>query len=373
MKRILLYTDTPQIGGAELQMLLLAKFLDKENFTPILACSSNKDLDQWCEKFTNEDIKVIRLKVSHKHDPRHLLKLKKIIKEEEVDIIHSHVWNPASCRYSFMAAHSTKTPIVITEHDPFKLSKIKALFKKASLKKVAKIITVSKENKKTILELYPEYKGITEVIHNGIDTTWWQSQSLRFNKEDKEKVKEKIFHAKKDTLIITTIAELHKRKGLSYLIESIKTVSEKYPNIKLVIIGDGKEKENLKKLIKKLDLSRNVTMTGKQKHIPKLLKSSDIFVLSSIREAFGFVNLEAMICELPVVASKVGGIPEIIDENCGILVESKKPQEIAKALLILIEHSEIRKRLGKNGNKRVLEEFTARKVATAYEKVYMQI
>ena len=80
-----------------------------------------------------------------------------------------------------------------------------------------------------------------------------------------------------------------------------------------------------------------------------------------------------MICELPVVASKVGGIPEIIDENCGILVESKKPQEIAKALLILIEHSEIRKRLGKNGNKRVLEEFTARKVATAYEKVYMQI
>ncbi|MBI2634526.1 hypothetical protein HYW82_02570, partial [Candidatus Peregrinibacteria bacterium] len=71
MTKILFYTDTPQIGGAELQIFLLAKFLDKKKFTPILVCSNFPQLDKWCENFQKEEIKVIRLNVSHKHDPRH--------------------------------------------------------------------------------------------------------------------------------------------------------------------------------------------------------------------------------------------------------------------------------------------------------------
>jgi glycosyltransferase involved in cell wall biosynthesis len=373
MKNLLFYTDTAQIGGAELQMFLLSKFLNKEEFKVILACSNHRKLDEWCEKFKNEATEVIRLKVAHKHDPRHLGQIKKIIREKSIDLIHSHVWNPASCRYSFMAASSTKTPIIITEHDPFKLSKIKDFFKKSALKKVQKIITVSEENKRTILELYPDYKNKISVIHNGIDTTWWQSQLLRFTKEDKEKIKTKIFHANKDTFIITTVAELHERKGLQYLIKAIKPVSEKYPNIKLVIIGDGKERQNLRKLIKKLKLSKNVTLAGRQKQIPKLLKSSNIFALPSLREAFGFVNLEAMICELPVVASHVGGIPEIVDKHSGILIKPANPEEISKAITLLIEHQEIREKMGESGKARVLQNFTAGKMAKRYQEIYEDI
>jgi N-acetyl-alpha-D-glucosaminyl L-malate synthase BshA len=371
VKNILLYTDTPQVGGAELQMFLLAKFLDKKKFTPILACSSYTSLDRWCENFIKEGIKVLRLNVKHKHDPKHFFELRRIIKEEKIDLLHAHVWNPASCRYAFSAASSRKIPIVTTEHDPFKLSLIKNIFKKNSLKKTKTVVTVSAANQKVLKELYPEFKGKFVVIPNGIDTTWWHSQFLRFTDLDRKKIKEELFLANENSLIIISVAELHERKGLKYLIEAIPEVSAKFPNIKLVIVGEGPERNELEKLVKKLGIENHVTLTGRQKEIPKLLKCADIFVLPSRREAFGLVILEAMITGLPVIASATGGIPEIItDKKTGILVEPKNSAEISAALIDLIAHPEKRQKLSAAGEKLVHEKFEAKKMAEEYEKIY---
>lgn len=374
MKKILFYTDTPQIGGAELQMYLLAKFLNKEHFEPIIVCSNFRQLDKWCAKFEKEEIKVIRLDVKHKHDPRHYFKLKKIIKEENIDILHAHVWNPASCRYGFLAANSRKTPIITTEHDPFPLSYFKNIFKKAALKKTKKIITVSKNNKKILGYLYPEQRSKISVIENGIDIDWWHSQSLRFTNEEEKTIKEELFWAKADTFIISTIAELHERKGIEYLIGAIPSIIEKYPNTKLVLTGDGPNKDNLEKLMKKLNLEQHITFLGKQKDIAKILRSSDLFVLPSKREAFGLVNAEAMISKLAVVATKVGGIPEIVkDGETGILVESENSIALSKAIVELIESPEKREKMGEAGQKRILEHFGAQQMAERYEKEYLEI
>ena len=374
MKNILFYTDTPQIGGAELQIYLLAKFLNKEKFKPILVCSNFRQLDGWCTKFEKEEIEVIRLNVKNKHDFKHLSKLKKIIKEKEIDLLHIHVWNPASCRFAFLAGSQTKTPIITTEHDPFKLNIIKNLFKKYTLNKISKIVTISENNKKLLTKLYPKHKNKIAMIHNGIDTTWWKSQLIRFTDKDRKKIKEEIFYAKENTLIITCIAELHERKGQKFLIEAIPEITKEYPNLKFVFIGEGKNRENLEKLVKKLKAERNVTFTGRQDAIPKLLKSSDIFVLPSKREAFGLVNLEAMLIPLPIVASKVGGIPEIIkDGKTGSLVQAEKPQELTKALKRLISSPEKRKKMALEGHKRILEKFDAKVMAKSYEKIYKEI
>lgn len=368
MKKILLYTDTPQIGGAEIQMLLLAKSLDKSKFTPILACGKNKTLDNWCDKWKKEDLQVIRLNFKHKHNFRQYFQLKKIIKKEKIDLLHAHVWNPASCRYALMLK---KIPIITTEHDPFKLNFIKDFFKKRTLKNIKKIVTVSKNNKKILETLYPDHKKKMMVIHNGIDTDWWKSQLLRLAEEDWTGIKKHLFHAKKDTLIITSIGELHERKGHKYLIEAMLEITQEFPNVKLVLIGEGKEKENLEKLIKKLDLKRNVVLAGRQKDIPKLLKSSDIFCLPSKREAFGLVNAEAMMAELPVVASEAGGIPEIVKtDETGIIVPPKNSKEIAKAIIKLIKNPETRKKMGHAGKERVLKKFDTKLMAKEYENLY---
>jgi len=371
MKKILLYTDTPQVGGAELQTFLLAKFLDKEKFTPILTCSNFSTLDKWCENFEKEDIKVIRLNVRHKHDPRHYKLLKKIIKEEEINVLHAQVWNPASCRFAYSAATSMKIPLITTEHDPFKLSFIKDIFKKRFLKKVSKIITVSKQNAELLKKLYPKQAYKIQVIHNGIDTTWWKSQLLRFTEEDYREIKENEFHAHRNTLIMVCVAELHERKGQKYLIKALKELVEEFPNLKLVLIGDGKDRENLEKLVQQLRLEDHVRFLGKRKDIAPLLKASDIFVLPSKREAFGLVNLEAMMIPLPIVATKVGGIPEVVEngEN-GILVVPEDEKNMARALKSLIISKKKREKMAENGQKLVLEKFSAKEMAKKYEKIY---
>ncbi len=374
MKKILLYSDTPIAGGAEIQMFLLAKFLDKNKFQPILACSNFPQLNRWCENFEKEGIKVIRLKVKHKHDPRHYFQLRKIIKEEKIDILHLHVWNPASCRYGFLAGKSRKIPIIITEHDPFEISKFKTWFKSYTLESVKKIIAISDSSKNDLEKLYPAFKKKIEVIHNGIDTVWWHSQNLRFTEDDLEDIKENLFEAKKDTLIITSIAALHERKGLKYLIQAISNLVKEFPNIKLVIVGQGPQEKELKELIKELKIENHIKLLGQQKETPKILKSTDIFVLPSKREAFGLVNLEAMITGMPIVASKVGGIQEVVkDGETGILIEPKISDVLARALKLLIESPEKRVSMAAAGQKRVQEFFTAGKMAKEYEKEYEEI
>ncbi|MDP2642847.1 MAG: glycosyltransferase family 4 protein [Candidatus Peregrinibacteria bacterium] len=374
MKRILLYTDTPLAGGAEIQMFLLAKFLDKKKFTPILALSSNESLDKLRENFDKEGIKVIRINAKSKHNPIHYLSLKRIIAEEKIDILHLNLWNPASCRYGFLAGKSAKIPMIVTEHDPFELTGFKNAFKKYGLKAVSKIVTVSLENQKLLKKLFPEHKEKIEVIQNGIDTDWWQSQVLRFAENDRHEIKTEVFRANEDTLIIISVAELHERKGLKYLIKAVSEVKEKYPNIKLVIVGEGPNRKNLENLIEDLKLEDHVILLGRRKEIPKLLKSSNIFVLPSRREAFGLVNLEAMITPLPVIASAVGGIPEIIKNGeTGILVKAEDEKELAKALETLISDSPLREKMAEKGFLRVKENFSAQKMAEKYEKLYSEL
>jgi glycosyltransferase involved in cell wall biosynthesis len=371
MKQILFYTDTTQIGGAEHQIFLLAKFLDKQRFTPVLACSSAESLDKWCRKFTAEKIQVIRLKAKHKHSPFHYFELKKIVKAENIDLIHAHVWNPASCRYVFLLKG---IPIITTEHDPFKLSRIKNIFKKYSLKKIKKIITVSNNNKQVLEGLFPDHKNKISVIHNGIDVDWWQSQLLRLAEEDYSNIKKNLFYANKNTLIISTIAELHERKGIKYLIEAMKKITEVFPNVKLVVIGEGDERRNLEDLIEKLALQKHVVLMGRQQEVPKLLKSSDIFCLPSKREAFGLVNAEAMITRLPVVASAVGGIPEIVQDGVtGILVPPENSGKLAEALVEVIGDPKKRFEMGVKGFELVLKKFNAKLMAKEYEKMYETI
>ncbi len=370
VKKILLYTDTPQIGGAELQMFLLTKFLDKEKFTPVLACSSYPELDKWCEKFDKEGIEVLRLDVKHKHDPRHYFQLKKIIKRESIDILHAHIWNPASCRYAYSLG--TKIPLITTEHDPFHLPAFKNFFKKRSLKKVKKIIAISQNNKELLETIYPKQAQKLKLIHNGIDTTWWQSQLLRITEDDIKTIKKDIFKAKEDTFIITCIAELHERKGQKYLLKAIPDIVADFPNTKVVFIGDGPNRDNLERLIRKLKIERHAILLGKKKRIPRLLKSSNIFCLPSRREGFGLVNLEAMMIPLPIVATKAGGIPEVVTDN-GILVEPENSEALAKALKKLISNKDLRKKMAHAGYERILKRFDAKKMAEEYEKTYTEV
>ncbi len=373
-KTILFYTDTHFYGGAENQMYLLAKFLDKEKYNVLLVCSDFEKLKDWAAKFESEGIEVIKLSVLHKHDPRHYFQLKEIIRKRKIDLMHVHVWNPASCRYAFMAANKYNLPVVMTEHDPFELKGFKGYLKNKLTKNVQLVITVSEANNKAMERVFPALAERKITIHNGIDSTWFESQLLSFSEGKIKEFRETTFGVDDDYKVILSVAELHERKGLKHLIKAMPAILEKDEKVKLVLVGTGPAKSDLEQLALKEGVIDDVLFLGFKKDIPHIMASSDIFVLPSEKEAFGLVLLEAGMAGLPVVASFVGGIPEIIENNVnGILIPPKIPGKLAKSILEIFNNDVKRKRYIEEGYKRVKNRFDAKKMAENTSVVYDEV
>jgi glycosyltransferase involved in cell wall biosynthesis len=175
----------------------------------------------------------------------------------------------------------------------------------------------------------------------------------------------------KEALWIGTIAELHPNKGLGYLIKAVATLDKKNKNVSLIIISDGDEYDNLLYMVKSLGLEKRVFLAGFVDGAAHLLKAFDIFALPSITESFGYVLLEAGAAGLPVVASNVGGIPEIIENGkTGILRKPRDSDSFAWALDMLASNPAKRKILGENLKKKVETQFTLGKMLKETVRIY---
>ena len=206
-------------------------------------------------------------------------------------------------------------------------------------------IAVSRKTREQISKL-PLVGHKLVVIYNGVSeiTPLPREEALRFIFEEQQSK-----WLSSNPLVIGTIAELHKNKGLAYAIEGCAQLRKQTSVAFIfVIIGEeGSERTHLEALITKLTLDNVVYIAGRKEHAATLLLAFDIFLLPSITEAFPYVILEAGNVGLPVVATSVGGIPEVIDDmQSGILIQSKNSGEVARALSYLIEHSERRAQLG---------------------------
>ena len=158
---------------------------------------------------------------------------------------------------------------------------------------------------------------------------------------------------------VGTISELHPVKGIPYTIDAIALIRDERPelNIKFYIIGEGEQRALIEKQIVKRRLESRVFLTGFIDEAKTYLKAFDIFALSSLSEAFGYSILEAGLAGIPVIATEVGGIPEVIDE-AGILVQPKSGRALAEAIKKLIDFPAERERLSKELNERVHNSFS---------------
>lgn len=221
------------------------------------------------------------------------------------------------------------------------------------------IITVSDSLKKEIINWYGLKNKVT-TIHNGLNPSKLFERSIA-RKEILGKVDNKFW--------IGTISELHKNKGLDYLIEAFtSTVRSLLGNslgwsLNLVIVGEGEERANLEKLIKDKRMDDRIFLPGRIEDARSYLKAFDIFTLTSRTEALPYSLLEASLASLPVIASEVGGIPELItDAELGILVPRGNIEEIKKSLLFMIKKKEYRKLAGANLKHQVQENFSLKQM-----------
>lgn len=257
--------------------------------------------------------------------------VKKVHDEFAFDVILA-TWAYPDCYAASLIAQNYQKPLVCRVHgsdinigitSPWRSTLMATTFRQAK-----GIIAVTAALKEKIISLGIEPKKI-HVIPNGID-------EKLFKKLDKTTCRQKLGF-KKEKQYVLFIGNLVEVKGIKYLIEAMKNVPE---HIDLNIIGSGELIETLSSQIASLGLSHRVTLRGRMPHdeIPIWLNASDIFCLPSLNEGCPNVVVEALACGLPIVASNVGGIPELVDERKGVLVDPADAKALAAAIKNVMSH-----------------------------------
>ncbi|MGA2675391.1 MAG: glycosyltransferase family 4 protein [Methanobacterium sp.] len=286
-------------------------------------------------------------------------------KMKDMDIIHVQ-WPIPNGLGAYFLKKIYKTPYINTVHgEEFYLSKrYNTLFAlKWLINNSFKTITNSTATKDSYSRLDLNEDKF-QVIPFGVDINFFKPLNTPKNEE--------VFQ-------ILSVGYLIERKGFKYLIKAVKKVLKEYNNVTLKIIGSGPLKNKLQYLITELKLVNQVKLIGNvsDNELLHLYNSSDLFILPSITdtqgntEGLGVVLLEAMACELPVIGSKVGGIPDIIiDNETGLLVNEKDILELSMKIKYLIDNKELRQKLATNGLNRVNKKFSWNQVMNSYLNIY---
>ncbi len=377
--KILFCITKSNSGGAQKYVYNLAVNLSKSEFEAVVACGT-KEGTALIEKLATENIRTIPLEssereINFKKDLQTIKELIRLIREEKPALVHLNsskigfLGSLAILYFKFFNFQSFNFKSIFTGHgwafnERSRHWSSRIIFYLAHYLTVLVCdltIAVSQKTKGDIAWM-PFIKDKIIVIHNGISdfkTLAKKEAGETFGKTGGE-------------AIIFTIAELHKNKGLDVALKGISLLpSEKKVGILYCIAGDGEEKDNLKNLAASLGLTEKVRFMGFVEDAKKLLSGADIFLFPSRTENLPFALLEAGIKGLPVIATSVGGIPEIIqDMKNGILVHPQNPKEIAEAVTYALENKPKTKEFGVELKKTVTNFFSLDKMISETISVY---
>lgn len=374
--KILFVITKSNFGGAQKYVYDLATNLSKDRFDVVVALGGFGVLS---EKLHKQHIRVIPIRSLNRdvhvfNDVFALFELFSIYKKEKPDIVHLNS-NKAGGIGSLAARLAFVPKIIFTAHGwAFNeerpqwqcfLIKLFSWFIIVFSHKTIAISDAVKNNTKN----WPLVAKKISVIKNGI-----KEPTFYLREESRTFITSKInTHIPENAFIAGTIAELHTSKGLRYAIQCMEKLVSENPSLYYVILGDGEEKEKLKKLINSYKLQERVFLLGFIDNAASYLKAFDIFILPSLTEGLGLVLLEAGYAKLPVIASRVGGIPEVIENNTtGILVNPRDSDAIALAITKLYRESSTRKELGEALHKKILNDFSLTRVLSQTENIYRE-
>jgi glycosyltransferase involved in cell wall biosynthesis len=298
-----------------------------------------------------------------------LLKLLK----PRTDVIHAH-WSIPQGLTGILCKKFLKIPCVTTIHgtDVFGLRGQLLQTLNAMVINSSDVCTANSRSTARLARNMSKSKNI-RVIPMGVDLDLFQRSS---------EVELLRSHYRRDGRIVLFVGRLIDLKGVDYLIKALPRVIVRFPDVKLLIIGSGPQKDRLVHLTKQLGMERHVSFIGavSQKDLIKFYSLAHLLVLPSIvnhageTEGLGVVLIEAMACGLPVIGSDVGGIPDLIkDGETGLLVKQKDPDLLAEKINILLGTSDLKQRLIENGYKMVKENFSWDIIADKFVEIYRDV
>ena len=365
--RILFLLDKLTAAGTQTNLLEVVKGLDRTRFTPyVVALLGGGELSQ---SFREAGVELHELGVKKAYDLsgfKALLFLIRFMKEKNINVVQTHFLHADLLGTLAAKIAGVKTMITARRDEGFWRSPRQVLVNR-TLNQFANLVLVNSEAvKRSVMAREKVSEERIQTIHNGVDTgKFYPSETMR-------RAARKQLGIQEDELAVGVVANMrHFVKGHRDFVEAISLILREKPQTKFLLVGEGRLRGELENLSEKLGVRSQVLFLGARQDTAALINAFDIACLPSHSEGFSNSLLEYMACAKPVVATRVGGNPEAVEDNVtGYLVPPRNPDVLAEKVIFLLRSESLRLEMGSAGRKRVLREFGVEGMVEKYEQLY---
>jgi len=369
MKRVLHIQKVTGMAGSERHLLFLLPGLARHfDVTFLILEAPGKPVDDYVAALTGAGVKTERLPIRWDGDLRCVVAMTRLMRRGAFDLVHTHLIHADVL--GGVAARLAGVPVVVsTKHGYENYDRTSRAYRLAGLtaRWTRKVITISDALSRKVAEVerIPTEKLTT--IHYGIDC------AVPGPEPSREAVRRSL-RVPPTAFAVLSTGRLVPVKGYPYLIEAVAKLRARGSAVVLLIAGDGPDRALLQAQAERLGAADCVRFLGWRADVSSLLAGADAFALATLGEGFGLAILEAMAQRLPVVATRVVAVPEIVqDGETGLLVPPRDPAALADALLALEREPELRRRFAAAGHRRALEHFSVARMVRDTERVYADV
>jgi len=377
-RNILYINSSAVMYGAETRLLDITQNLDRNKFRPFVLLPTSGPFEVRLKALGVTTQCLDFIFTITKSPIFRFLRLTRdfvrLARQHNIDIIHCNMHFKAS--NFWLAFLILRKPVIIHIRSHYYIH----VFEKFMMCRVSKVICISEAVKRAFLQrrrssylMFHRYNQ-AEIVYDGIDTN-------KFCPKDTGGIIRKELGINPSDFLVALIGAIDRVKGQDTLIKAADIVVRKHPQAKFVIVGDiyadsprkNKYRLDVIQLIKDLNLEKQVILTGFRNDIDIFMNEIDLLAQPSEREALGTSMVEAMACGKPVIGTNVDGVPEVVGDNeAGILLNPRTPEELAKDIIFFIENRQETEKRGRQGRERALRMFDVQKNIKLIQEIYSQ-
>jgi glycosyltransferase involved in cell wall biosynthesis len=363
---LFLHANGEWMRGSENALLSVLRGMDKNEFTPYLISGNPQLVERAREHGTQSSLHSMpEVMVDGTHFrlqflswARTVRRLASFIRTRNIQLVYCN--GGSTSQVGYYAAKITRVPVVCHVHSPY-IRRYPLLYR---FHRVSKVIFVSKAIQESI-RAKQRFRAECEVVYNGVDTVRFCAATVR------DKAWRARLSLPADAVVFGQVSSLISRKGIDILLRSFQVVHRKYPQARLVLVGDGPERHKFTALADQLGVANKTVFAGNQPDpVPFYQHIIDINVLASRSDAFGLAVLEAGSCGLPSIGANVDGIPEsVLDGQTGLLFSSEDISDLAEKMSTLLADAGLRRRLGDAASTVAVERFSIESYRHSIERI----
>ena len=377
MIRILHIHTLPIVSGSGINTFLSMQGMDKTLYEVDLACAPGGRLIPLVEE-NHMEVRTFKNMVQPLRpfkDTLALIDLTAFLRKNPYHIVHTH--NSKAGFLGRLAAKLVGVPVIVHTVHGFAFHDEEPLWRQMLFRNLERLASRWSDRMIFISQPLIDWALKDHIVGEDKITKIYSGIQLdKFHpvkSEEKDQIRSK-WSLQKEEAVVGIVSKLWEGKGHTVLIEAFKLLKEKIKDAKLVIVGEGYLYDELFRRVGNNGLRDSVLFTGFQMDVSEIIATFDVAVLPSFFEGMGRVILEAMAMEKPIVASRVGGIPDLIDEGInGLLVRPGDARELADALERVLSDNGLAKKLGKEGRKKIKDQFSADVMVRSIEKLYREL